>query len=185
MNWKWFGRKRSWNNRSTNPEFSWRDWEKHRKLPFMITDIHAEIRPNHFQNPRCQNFAGTFCLHLRGISRYSNHSLHPNYLHISFSDNPYKTLSHWCACADGGHTSSHFISPYSVPHSDTRRASQWLHWGRWKTPHVWCWRRTWVSIYAELRVANSANLVTKFERENEIRQGRDTVWIYYWYSCCS
>jgi hypothetical protein len=50
MDWKQFGRKRSWRNPGTLLEFSWTYWRKPQKIPIGIAGVPAEIRTEYLQN---------------------------------------------------------------------------------------------------------------------------------------
>jgi hypothetical protein len=71
VNWKGFGRKRSWLNQGTIPAFAWREWVRPRN-PLRVADVSAEIRTNATATPaslvRCllcgQNVKVFICLFL-------------------------------------------------------------------------------------------------------------------------
>jgi hypothetical protein len=48
MNWKGFGRNRSWHNRDNLLEFAWKDLGHSRKTPVMIAGVPSEIQTQHF-----------------------------------------------------------------------------------------------------------------------------------------
>jgi hypothetical protein len=50
INWKGYGRKPSWLNLGTIPEFFWRDWRIPRKTSVRIADVAAEIRTEYLPN---------------------------------------------------------------------------------------------------------------------------------------
>jgi hypothetical protein len=54
MNWKGFGRKRSWSNLGTMLEFSWRYWGKRQKKRDWIACVPADIRIRYPQNKNIQ-----------------------------------------------------------------------------------------------------------------------------------
>jgi hypothetical protein len=69
-NWKGFGRKWSWSDRTTAPVSAWKDWGKHER-----TCVNRDSNQSHLkydvqsvtatQKSRYQSFGGTYCFHLQ------------------------------------------------------------------------------------------------------------------------